>query len=73
MPMPDDQVASLGMKNAPKALHAVIEIVGSRVFVRETGALINRMHHVGTITVGDEVSLRIECGRNYGQPIVRSE
>jgi hypothetical protein len=71
--MPDDQIASLRVKNPAKPIHTVIEIVGARVYVRETGTLVNRMHQVGTVTICAEASLRIECGRNYGQPIILSE
>jgi hypothetical protein len=46
MSTPNNQIASLWVNNAAKTLHAIVEIVGVRVWVRETGALVNRMHQV---------------------------
>ena len=44
MTMPDNQIASLWMKNSPEALDTVIEVVGRRIFVRKARTLVNRMY-----------------------------
>lgn len=44
MTAPDNQISNLWVKDAAKAMDAGIEVVSSRIFIREACTLINRMH-----------------------------
>lgn len=46
MPVPHHQISRLRPANALETRHAVIKIVGTRIFVRETGPFINAVHQV---------------------------
>src|SRR5579862_5822241 len=52
MPMPHDEVAGLGLLHALESFHPGVEVVGIRIVVRKSGALVDRVHEMGTVVLG---------------------
>ena len=73
MPVPNDQVAGLRVRDPLKALDSVVEIVGAGVGVGKAGAFVNRMNQVGTVVSCIAAHFRIERGRDHAEAVVGSK
>lgn len=60
MPVPNDEVAGLGVLNPLKSLDPVIEIVRTGVGIRKASTLVNRMHQMRAVVSGIAAHFRIK-------------
>ena len=68
---PHDNVARLRLRNAAKSFNnAVVKIFGTRVRVRKSGALVNRVNQVRAVVTGITPHFGVECGCDDGQTFV---
>ena len=70
MPVPHHQIRGLRTPDALESFDPVIQIVGTRVGVGKSGPLVNRMHQVRAVVLGNARRLRIKGRGNHRQPIV---
>ena len=68
---PHDNVARLRLRNAAKSFNnAAVKIFGTRVRVRKSGALVNRVNQVRAVVTGITPHFGVECGCDDGQTFV---
>src|SRR6202008_4642534 len=65
MPVPNDQIAGLRMFDPLKSLDPVVEVIGTGVGVRKSGALVNRMHQMRAVMPGIAADFRIQRRRDH--------
>src|SRR5579863_7658371 len=70
MPMPCDQVARCRTRHSLECRHSVIDVIGTRIGIREAGTLVNGLYQVRAIMLGVAQMLRIECSGDHRQSIV---
>lgn len=70
MPMPCDQVTRCRTRHSLECRHSVIDVVGTRIGIREAGALVNGIYQVGAIVLAVAQMFRIECSGDHRQSIV---
>jgi hypothetical protein len=73
MPTPHHQIPGLRMSHSLKMIISNIEIGRTCVGVGEARAVIDCVHQVGAITLAAWVKVRIECGDNDRQAVVRGQ
>jgi len=70
---PDHQITGLGMCHALKFMGSGIKIGRTRVGVVESGAIINRMYDMRTITFGASVDAGVERSCDHSQAVIRGQ
>jgi hypothetical protein len=61
VPVPDDQIARLRVRDSLKLLDSVVEIVGAGIGVGKAGAFVNRMNQMRTVVPGIASDFGIKC------------
>ena len=73
MPSPHHQIRGLRLRHPLKSFHAVIKIVRTRIGIRKSRALINRMHQMRAVVLRKARRLRIERRSNHRQLVIRTQ
>jgi hypothetical protein len=73
MPPPHHQIRSLRLRHSLEAWRTVVQVVRTRVRIRKSRPLVDRMHHVRAVMLRVSWRFRIQRRGNHRQPVIRTQ
>ncbi len=73
MPPPHHQIRSLRLRHSLKSRRPVVQVVRTRVRIRKSRPLVDRMHHVRAVMLRVSWRFRIQRRGNHRQPVIRTQ